>query len=97
MAFGVIDLIQVGVVSDGFDALLRGNDLIVASHDGDGAKFETFCQMHGADRSAAGGGLDVLAEDFELEIRQLGRFGGARDLRLRTDEDADLMRRGALF
>jgi hypothetical protein len=30
VAFGVIDLLQVGIVSDRFDALLQGDDFIVA-------------------------------------------------------------------
>jgi len=42
VAFGVVDLFQVGVVGDGFDAFLEGDDFVVAGHDHDGAEFETF-------------------------------------------------------
>ena len=40
MTLGVVDLLQVGVIADCFDACLQRNDLVVASHDGHGAKFE---------------------------------------------------------
>ncbi len=29
VAFGVVDFVQVGVVCDGFDAFLKGDDLVV--------------------------------------------------------------------
>ena len=41
MAFGVIHLLQVGVVANRFDAFLQGNDFIVAGHYDHGAKLQS--------------------------------------------------------
>jgi hypothetical protein len=35
VSFAVVDFFQIGIVRDILDALLRGNDLVVACHDGD--------------------------------------------------------------
>ena len=56
VAFGVVDLVEVGVVGDGFDAGLEGDDGVVAGEDGDGAEFEAFGEVHGADGGVAVGG-----------------------------------------
>jgi hypothetical protein len=47
VTLGVIDLLQVAVLADVFDALLQGKNLVVAPHDSDRAKLETLGQVHG--------------------------------------------------
>jgi hypothetical protein len=49
VTLGVIDLLQISVVADCLDALLQRNYLVVASHHGDGPKFQPLRQVHGAD------------------------------------------------
>ena len=67
VALGVIDLLQIRVVTHGLDPLLQGNDLIVTGHHHHRSKFQSFGQMHGADRDVAAGGLNVLIENFERQ------------------------------
>jgi hypothetical protein len=50
VAFGVIDFLQIGVVAYCLDALLQGNDLIVAGHHLHDAKLKTLGEVHGADQ-----------------------------------------------
>ncbi len=38
MPLGVIDLLQIGIVSNGFDTLLQRDDFVVTRHNGHGAK-----------------------------------------------------------
>ena len=59
---GVVDLLQVGVVADGLDALLQRNDLVVAGHHDDGAELQPLGQVHRADRDVPARRLDVLVE-----------------------------------
>jgi hypothetical protein len=40
LAFSVVDLLQVGVVTNGLDSLLQGDYLVVASHDSHGAELQ---------------------------------------------------------
>src|SRR5579884_3033895 len=73
MALGIIDLLEVGLVSNRFDSLLQGNDLIVAGHHGDGAELQTLGKMHRADRDTSGSGFNMLVEHLELQPRFLNR------------------------
>lgn len=70
---------------------------LIAGHDDDGAKFEAFSEVHGADGEVAGGGEDVFVEDFGVEAGGFGGEEGAREFGGRADEDADFVRRNALF
>jgi hypothetical protein len=65
VALGVIDLLQVGIVSDRFDALLQGDDLVVAGHYRHGAELQSLGQVHGADRDMTAGCFDVLIQNLE--------------------------------
>jgi hypothetical protein len=38
VSLGIVDILQIGIVTDGFDTLLQGNDFIIASHHCHGAK-----------------------------------------------------------
>ena len=60
VTLGVIDLLQIGVVAHSFDALLQGDDFIIAGHHDDGAELQPLGQMHGADRDVTAGGFDVF-------------------------------------
>lgn len=50
------------LIADILDALLGGNDLVVARHHRDCAKFQPLRQMHRADRKPAGRDLDLVAQ-----------------------------------
>ncbi len=69
VALGVVDFLQIGVVADRFDALLQGNDFVVAGHHDHGAKLQPFGEVHGADRDVAAGGFDMLIENLESYAR----------------------------
>ena len=81
VALGVIDLLQIGIVADRLDALLQGNDFVVAGHHDHGPKLQTFGEVHGADRDVPAGGFDVLIENLESKARFLD--GSARTIQLR--------------
>jgi hypothetical protein len=59
--FGVVDIFQVGVIGYFRYSLLQGNDLVIASHDGDGAELKAFCQMHS-------GNADFVADRFNAVV-----------------------------
>ena len=63
MAFGVVDLFQVGVVRDCLDTLLLGDYFVIACHHGHRAILEPFAEVHGCDRDAAGRGPQRLVQD----------------------------------
>ena len=92
VALGVIDFLQIGVVADGLDALLQGNDLVVAGHYCHGAELKTFGEVHGADRDVAAGGFDVLVENLECHSRFLD--GRTRTIQLccGSDKHAEFVR-----
>jgi len=69
VAFGVIDLLQVGVVTDRLDALLQRDDLVVAGHHHHGAELQALREMHAADRHVPAGRLDVFIENLVDEPR----------------------------
>jgi hypothetical protein len=48
--FGVIDFLQVGVITDGLNALLQGNYFVIAGHHDHGPKLQTFGEVHRANR-----------------------------------------------
>jgi hypothetical protein len=69
--FAIIDLFEIRIVRDILDALLRGNNLIVARHYRDGTKLKPFSQMHGPYRELARRDLDFVAE---FDCRETGSF-----------------------
>jgi hypothetical protein len=81
MAFGIINLLQIGIVADRLDALLQGNYFVVAGHHDDGPKLQTFGEVHSADRNVPAGGFNVLIENLESKPSRV--YGGARTIQLR--------------
>src|SRR5260370_14891684 len=53
LALSVIHFLQISVVADGLDALLQGNDLVVAGHYDHGAELATLGNVHAANRHVA--------------------------------------------
>ena len=92
MPFSVVDILQVRVISDRLDPLLKRNDLIVAGHDSDGAKLQSLRQVHGADRDAPSSRLNMVVQDSELKSSALDGSSCPVDLVGRPNEDADLVR-----
>jgi hypothetical protein len=68
MALSIVDLLQICVFADRLDPLLQGHDFVVAGHHGHCAKFQSFRQVHGANRDIAAGAFDVFVEGLD------GRF-----------------------
>ena len=62
---GVVDLFQVGLVDDGLDTGLRGDNLIVTGHYGDRPELQPFRKVHCADGDVTECGLDIIVEDLE--------------------------------
>ena len=71
VTLGIIYLSQICLVSHRFDALLQGDDFIIAGHDDDGAELQPLGEMHGADRDVTAGGRDVFIENLERESEEL--------------------------
>jgi hypothetical protein len=92
VAFGVVDLLDIGIVGNGLDALLQRQDLRVAGHHGHGPKLQPFGEMHGADRDAAGSHFDVFGQFHCRGTGRLDRRAGAFQLLVRADEHADFFR-----
>jgi hypothetical protein len=90
--FGVIDFLQVGVITDGLNALLQGNYFVIASHHDHRPKLQTFGEVHCADRDVPALGFDVFIEKLERNACFL--YGSARTIQLccRPDEHAELVR-----
>lgn len=84
MALGVVNLFEIRLVADGLDAFLKWDDVVVAGHDDDGAKFESLGQMHRADRDAAGRRLEVVVQDDGHEAGFLYCLSRSADLSQRT-------------
>jgi hypothetical protein len=74
---GVVDFLQVGVITDRLNTLLQGNYFVITSHNDHRAKFQTFGEVHGADRYVAAGGFYVFIENLESNACFL--YGSARD------------------
>jgi hypothetical protein len=66
VALSVIDFLQIGIVANRLDALLRGDDLIVAGHYRYCTRLQPFCEVHGADRQVTAGGQ--LREDNGITV-----------------------------
>jgi hypothetical protein len=62
VAFAVIDLFEIRIVRDVLNALLRGNDIVIARHYCDDTKLKPFRQVHCADRELARSDLNLLTE-----------------------------------
>jgi hypothetical protein len=71
MALTVVNLFEIGIIGDILDALLRGNDLVVARHYRDGTKLQTLSEMHRSDRDLAGRDFDPVTK---LDSRNTGPF-----------------------
>jgi hypothetical protein len=65
VAFGVIDLLQVCIVTYRLNTFLKRNYLVVASHDHHGPKLQAFGEVHGADRKVTAYGFHIFIENFE--------------------------------
>ena len=89
---GGVDLSEIRLVRDGFDALLERDDLIVAGHDGDCTEFEALGEMHRADGNTPTGGFDVFIEQLAGEAGRAGGRPRPVQLSLGVNEHADLMR-----
>jgi hypothetical protein len=63
VAFGVINLAPIRIVSHRFNPLLQRKDFVVARHYRHGAELQTLCKVHGADGDMSSSRLDVLIED----------------------------------
>jgi len=61
MAFCVVDRFEVGIVSYGFDALLKRYDLVITRHHNDSSKLKPFGQMHGTDGDVVCCGFHIVA------------------------------------
>ena len=78
---GVVNLLQIGVVTDRLETLLQGNYFVVAGHHNHGPKLQTLGEMHCADRNVPVGDFDVFIKNLESSARFLD--GGARTIKLR--------------
>jgi hypothetical protein len=89
---GVIDFLQVSVITDRLNALLQGNYFVIAGHHHHGPKLQTFGEVHGADRDVPTCGFDVFIEN--LERKNCFLYSSARTIQLccRPDEHAQLVR-----
>jgi hypothetical protein len=88
---GVVNLLQIGVVTDCLDTLLQGNDFVVASHYRHGPELQTFREMHGADRDMAAGSFDAFIKNPERHSRLFCRGSRTIQLRFGADEHAELV------
>lgn len=90
VALGVVNLVEFGFVGDGFDALLQGQNIVIAGHDGDGLVLKPFSKVHGADGNPA---LRLLKTFGEFQLCVTGGFHGgtcAGKLIVRPYEQPDL-------
>jgi hypothetical protein len=62
--FGVIDFLQVCVITDCPNALLQRDYFVIAGHHDHGPKLQTLGEVHGTDRDVPVGGLDVFIENL---------------------------------
>ena len=92
VALAVVDLREIAVVGDGFDARLRGDDLVVAGHDGDRAKLQSLCEVHGGDGEMPLVRFDMLVQNLGRQSRLGNRCTRTLQLGLGADEDGDVMR-----
>ncbi len=65
VTLGVVDLFNVGIVSDRLDAFLQWDHLVVAGHHNHCAELQPFCQVHGADTGLPIGCLNMLVQHAE--------------------------------
>ena len=67
MAFGIINLLQIRIVSHRFNPLLQRENLVVACHYRHGAELQTLGKVHGADGDMSARRLYVLIENLERQ------------------------------
>ena len=82
----VVDLFQIGVVSNGLDARLQWNDLVVTGHHRDRPELQALGQMHAADRHLTVAGLDAFVQNFERHPGSGDRRACALQFRFRAHE-----------
>ena len=91
MALGVVDLLQVGVVSDGLDACLAWDNLIVASHDDDRSELQALGIVHRTDGDGAVFDLHLVAELNRSGSSNFQRSPCPLEFGLGADKDTDLV------
>lgn len=71
MAFGVVNLFEIGIVGCTFDPLLGRKDRVIAGHDDDRAEFEALGKMHGPRRRGTRRDFDGLIQrpEFQASFR----------------------------
>ena len=88
----VVDFFEIGIVRNILDALLGGDDLVIARHDRDGTKLQTLGEMHGFDRDLAGRGLNPVAEFDGWKTGLFDDVSRVAKIAGRADENADRVR-----
>jgi hypothetical protein len=48
VTLGIVDLLQISIITDCLNSLLQGNDLVVTGHHHHGAEFQSFGEVHSA-------------------------------------------------
>ena len=97
VSFGVVDLFEIGIVGGGLDPLLERNDFVVAGHHDYRAELQAFGEMHCRDRYVTFHRLQIFIKDFVGKAGFLHRVTSAVQLRVRPDEDTDLVRHNSFF
>jgi hypothetical protein len=85
----------IRVVAYCLNTFLKGNYLVVASHDNHGPKLQTFGEVHGADRKVAAYGFHIFIENFEGQASFLCGVFRTIQFRFGADEHTELVRRDA--
>ena len=88
MAFGIVDLLQVGIVADRFDAPLQRDHLVVAGHHHDHPELQALGEVHRRHRHLAARRLDMLVEHARNQAPSLHSADRPLEFRLRADEHA---------
>ncbi len=65
MPLGVIDLLQVGIIANGFNSLLQWNNLVVAGHNGNDSELQTLGQVHRCNGNLPAAWFKVLVKNLE--------------------------------
>ncbi len=82
MALGVIDLLQVGIVGNRLDALLKRQHLVVARHHRDRSELQPLRKVHRADGQVAARRVNLVGQ-FDRGSAGCG-YGRPRALQLRV-------------
>ncbi len=96
LAFGLEDLVEIGLVDDGIHARFQRQHVDIAGHHGDGLELEPLGEVHDADAGLTRRSRGTVGE---IGPGQAGKFGGgmgARQLGARSHEKPDFGRRDAV-